>query len=723
MTNLVSRLCIILSLASAYTQATDDRPVARTTDVVDHAFGLTLPDPYRWMEGSKNAEFQAWLDAQSAYTRRHLDPLPTLPVWRQRLYAATADTVSNASYRLAGSRLFFVRRTSKGASRLYMRDGSGHERMIFDPNTMSADTSITTYEPSPNGRFVAINVDHAGDEISTIHVMDLNTGKWLSDRVDKVWGELGASWKNDSSGFTYTQMASDIDKVAGDPMQNMRVRSHKLGHSSAADPVVLHAGIGEQANETFIMEAKDFPTITLVPESNWIYAKAAGARKARRICITRSDSRLTRSSKWKCVADYDDSIYSQALRRNSLFLLSMKGSPNGRILALDLARSENPSLGDAEEILAQSGDSTIVDVVAARDALYAQRTRNGYSEILRIDYRTHKAISLSLPSIGNVREISADAKSEGIVLSLDGWTKPPAAYRYVPSTDRFEDLKLGTENKTDYGMIVTAETEAVSEDGTRVPLTVLHRKNVKLDESNPAILYGYGGYGISVEPRFSPLNLEWVKAGGIFAFAHVRGGGEKGDSWRVRGQGSNKHKGVEDLVACARELETLKYSNKKRIALFGRSMGGVLIGGAIAKMPHAFAAAVIGVGILNPARLLAARNGANQIAEVGDPGTAEGLKSLADMDPYLNIQRYDDYPATLLTIGINDGRVEPWESGKFAAKLLERTVGGKPVWIRADSADGHGVNASIDRAAAERADIYAFLDSQLSRSEYPSRVN
>jgi prolyl oligopeptidase len=234
----------------------------------------------------------------------------------------------------------------------------------------------------------------------------------------------------------------------------------------------------------------------------------------------------------------------------------------------------------------------------------------------------------------------------------------------------------------------------------------------KLDGSHRAILFGYGSYGLSLVPSFKPVRLEWVKQGNIFAYAHVRGGGEKGEAWHQAGKGPNKHKGVEDFVASVARLSELGYSNPQRTGLYSRSGGGLLLGNALVHYSNKFGAAILAAAFLNPVRMAEEPNGANQFGEMGDPRKASDFPSILAMDPYQNIRPHTAYPPVMLDVGANDSRVAPWESGKFAARLRAANTSGRPIWIRTDNG-GHGMQKSLGAEVAEFADIYAFLDAQL----------
>lgn len=527
-------------------------------------------------------------------------------------------------------------------------------------------------------------------------------------------GPIYASWLDDGTGFTYTPFSPA--PAVGDPPENMQLRLHRLGHFAGDDVLLLVAGNGEGANTAFPMDGSQTPAIEVGTASPWAVATAYTARPELRLCVTPKAKALVPAAPWRCLIDFSDGVQHVALHGQTLYLLSMKDRPNGRILAMDLSQAR-PSLKQAHQVIASSNDSVINVIAAARDALYIRRVTNGLDHIDRVDYASGKATALVLPGRGRVQRFSAQPSTDGLVYSLQSWTRPRTAYAYREG--KSVDLELGESTLMAHDGIVTVETVATSADGTQVPLTILHRKGVPLDGGNRALVYAYGGYGRSIQPTFRTDVLAWVNAGNVAAIAHVRGGGEKGDAWHRGGQGALKYKGVEDYVACVDTLVKARYSRPENVAVSAASMGGLIVGGVITKFPSHIGAAVIQVGMLNPVRLLAGINGSSQIAEVGDPRTEVGMKALAAMDPFQHIRKGAAYPAVLLTVGLNDSRVPTWESGKFVARVRAASSHHRPVWIRTDAAAGHGAD-SMDAAASEAADIFAFLDAQLpGRGEHP----
>lgn len=701
----------------------DVPPTAPTVDVVDHVFGVTMHDPYRWMEGENNAEFHRWMVAQGEYTRAHLDALPTLKTWQQALEKTNGATVVHRAQRYAGGRLFFIRQTAQGTGTLTVREANGTERVLLDPGTLhggGGHASITLFVPSPDGSKVAVDIDHGGNEVTRLEVLDVRSGKPTGDAVEPVWGEFGAEWLPDGSGFTYTQMAPPDQRPGGDPVQAMRARLHRLGTPAAQDPILLRAGPGEGASASFPIAANRFPVIALPAGSRWALASASGAQPEESFCVAPQGDALKPGAHWRCIASLDDKVQSAVIHGDMLYLVSTRVRSGGEVLALDLSHP-NASIKNANAILPLQDDETVVGlslddaqkVAPARDALYVKVSRGGFDRVCRIDYRTGEVEAVPMPLAGAASLFHADGNEDGFLLGLRGWTTPLKSWRYDPALRTLRSLGQDEASPADYSMIEATETELVSQDGTHVPLTILHRKDATLDGTHRAILSAYGSYGISILPSFNPVRLEWVKHGNVFAYAHVRGGGEKGEAWHLAGKGPNKHKGVEDFVAGVARLSELGYSRPRRTALLATSAGGLVLGGAVTHDPAEFGAAVFRVSLLNPVRLLQAPNGANQIGEMGDPSKASDFPWMLANDPYQQIRPHTAYPAMMLDVGLNDGRVAPWETGKFAARLRAADTSGRPVWIRTNADGGHGIQASLGAEEAEYADIYAFLDAQL----------
>lgn len=684
--------------------ATEHGATAAPRDaVVDRAFGLELPDPYRWMEGEDNARFDAWFRAQVAASRARLDALPTLAAWNARLEKLATATTTHDMLRLVGDRLFFLRVQGASLPVLAVREADGSERVLVDPATLGDSALILGYSVAPDGSKLAVNLGFHGNEIGQIAFFDSRSGARLPDTLEPVWSEFPAHWLPDGSGVLYTRMrATSADDA--DPLQGMSARLHRFGTPGTSDHVLARAG----ANDALAIAANDFPSFRVTPGSDWVLLAISGARASLRLCVARLPEVLAAQPAWRCVVDDADAIQGTAQHGDTLYLLSAKGAPNRRVLSLDL-RDPTQTIGDAQVAVPERPDAVLTGFSVGADGLYLRSMWRGMDRIERYAWSDGALAAIDLPYPGASHMLQADPRQPGVLLSLESWTEQRRMYRY--DGQALVDLELGMRGAPSYPEIEAEQLTASSADGTQVPLTVIHRRDLALDGHARALMAGYGGYGISIQPTFSPFHLEWVKQGNVRATCHIRGGGELGDAWRQAGAGANKQRGVEDFIACAGELARRGYSTPARTAGNGTSMGGVLAGGAYTTAPASWGAMVISVGLLNPVRLLAAKNGANQIAELGDPRTAEGLRQLRAMDPYQHVRDGEHYPPLLLVTGMADQRVAPWNSGKFGASVRHASPT-TPVWYRSDEESGHFIS-NLSAAAREFADVYGFLEAML----------
>lgn len=695
--------------ASAATATADAPPIARTVDVVDRQFGLELPDPYRWMEGVDNAEYQQWMIGQGDYARRQLDALPTLGQWRERLAETTRDVRIQHRHHRSGDQVFFVRREGDSSGILMLREVDGSERVLLDPATLEGEglASITRYSVSPDGGRVALLIDRDGTEVGGIHILhvaDARLEPALAERAKAV-----QSWLPDGSGVIYAQLAEGDDFIAHDPLQNRRVRLHRFGHAGD-DPVLLASG----SNPSLPLASSQSPRIDTFPHSGWVLAAAYDTSPNARLCVARL-AELSPDTRWRCLAEKEDGARGAEVSGDTLYLHSTKGHPNGRLLALDLS-DPDATLADAREVLPEAPDAVLSDFTLVRDALYVQRMSNAINHLLRMPHDGGPIQTLTTPLTGTIRNLHGSPAQDGLLYASTNWFTPDTVFVYDPASETHRDLGIGSSSPIDTSGITSTQIEAVSADGTRVPVSIVHRANIALDGGNRALLRAYGGYGRSIQPFFDPVTLEWVRAGNVYAIAHVRGGGEKGETWRLAGHGANKHKGVEDFLAAADALIQAGYTARERIALEGRSAGGLLIGGALAKAPERFGAALVNVPWVNPVRVLEGQGGAAHVAESADPRTEEGLRVLAAMDPYINLREGASYPPVLVVVGFNDPRVATWEAGKFTARLQTLAAPGTPVWLRTQADSGHASLTLNDRVL-EMADTFAFLHAHLPGRE------
>jgi prolyl oligopeptidase len=694
-------------------------PVARTVDVVDHEFGLDLPDPYRWMEGTTNAETTTWLRAHADHAATELARIPGRDKLHARIRELGVGVNAVFAVQLAGGRLFHkLLPANEQLAKLAVRDRDGTTRVLVDPTALStADThaSIQAYSASPDGTLVSYVIATGGGELGQLHVMDVATGKDLPDVVDRIWGEGAASWLPDSKRFFYTQMAVPAPGV--DPMTNQISRLHVLGTPATSDVTIL----GREPGAMLALTPEEWPGLWVPPGTTWVIAWIGGAHNERRLALAKlSELDLTGTGKtpWKRVADYADGVESMVIHGDRLYVVTFKGAPNRKLVSVPLAK---PELATARVDLAEDPDAPLDTIADARDALYVLHRVKGRARLSRWVWNAKAPTPITLPVDGWAPDLASDSLADGLTFQLETWLAPGSYFAFDPKTQKVTPAGLASTSTADFSTIAADEVEATSPDGTLIPLTILHRKDLAHDGSHPTLLYAYGGYGAVEYPGFGATKLAWLERGGVYAIAHVRGGGEKGRRWQDAGSREHKLVGVGDVVTCAEYVIAQKLTSSAHLAVQGISMGGVLIGRTITLRPDLFAAANLASGIVNPLRILVAENGANQKTELGDPATEAGYRSIAEMDPYVHVAPNTAYPAVIFTVGVNDHRVAPWMSAKMAARLLASSTSGKPILVRIDRDAGHGLGSTRDQTFAERADVWSFLLAALGDPEFAPR--
>lgn len=682
-------------------------PVARTVDVVDHQFGIDVPDPYRWMEGLDNAEYRTWLKAQGESARTELANIAVRDGLLARVRELGLGVSGVVGVQIRNGRTIYTTIPENAKlGKLATRD-RGIERILLDPELVGGDrhASLNAYKLSPDGKYIGYVTALGGGEVGQIHVMDVATGKETGDVIDSIWGEFAPSWLPDSKSFFYTQRTPPA--AGGDPMLNMIARHHVIGTPVAGDVTVL----GRDTDSTFPISPQSFPFVQIDPMSSWVVAVAAGAGAMERVAVAkRSELDLSGRGRtpWKLVATREDGIEGLITHGDRLYVHTFKGAPNHQVVSVPMAA---PDLAHARIDVAEDRAADLSAVAVARDGIYLVHNAGGRARLSRWAWAGASA-PVNLPGDGWVRELVGDPRRDGVTFSFDTWLRPSAYYVYDPATKRSSPTGLASHSKFADERLVATEVEVPSTEGAMVPLSILHFKEIALDGSHPTIISGYGGYGSSWHSTFSAPRLAWLERGGVLAICHVRGGGEKGHKWRDDGAKTKKLNGIRDVIACGEYLVAQHYTTPARLGIEGGSLGGILMGRTLVERPDLFAAAHIAVGVLNPLRLLAAENGANQFGELGDPRIEADYQSIRAFDPCANVKPGTPYPAVIFTIGLNDHRVSPWMTGKMAARLRMATTSARPIVIRVDDDAGHGVGSTRDQSLASAADVWSFFLQQ-----------
>lgn len=692
-------------------------PVAAVKPVVDDYFGTKVSDPYRYMEALKDPDVQAWFKGQNDYARTTLAALPGRAKLLARIQELDQSVPEVGADRLPGDMyVVYKRLPNEDVGKLYVRHGlDGPDQLLADPakiklaaeNQAKGKSGVAGFAISDDGRFMALGIVPGGSEgNSEIHVIEMATGH---ETGDVIAHHVGAEawypyWLPDGHAFVYgrTQDLTANAPVA-EERQNFRVYLHVMGTDSAKDVPVFGAGVVAG----IAVDSSIIAFIQIPRGSKYALGVLNGSVTPNSAYyLAPVDSIGKPNPPWRKVADFADGVTDIDIHGDDLYVLTYKNASRYKVIRLD---ARNPDLATAQTVVAPS-EALIESISPAEDGLYVRSMDGGVDKLQRIPFAADaKPEPVALPFDGSAY-VGTDPRISGALLYVTSWTKAFKIYAYDPKTKQVTDTKLQpTGPYDDPGNLESEEVRVRSHDGVMVPLSIVHKKGLKLDGSNPTLIEGYGGYAISINPYFSPESIAWFELGGVSATCHVRGGGEYGEDWHLAGKLKNKPNTWLDFIACAQYLIDNKYTSTPKLAGTGTSAGGILIGRAITARPDIFGAAIIQVGVLNPVRFELTSNGETNIPELGSVKTKDGFKILLEMDSYLHVKDGTRYPAVLLTTGMNDPRVDPWAPAKMTARLQAATSSGKPVLLRVDYGGGHGGGSGENEAQQKQADEWSFL--------------
>jgi prolyl oligopeptidase len=570
---------------------------------------------------------------------------------------------------------------------------------------------ISYYAPSFDGKYVAAGISAAGSEDAVLRVFETSSAKETGDVIDRA--QFGSpSWMPDGRSLLYNRLQKlEATSAPTDRYLNSRTYLHVLGTTPDKDRLIF--GIG---TPNVNIDPADIPFVATWPSSSYALGIVAhGVRNEITAYVAPLDALSSATVPWKRFCDVDDDVTGFDVHAGDLYLLSHHGASRYKILRTALS---NPDVAGAEVAVPPS-ESVIQNIAAASDALYIQELDGGLGRLVRLPYSGGKPQQIQLPFEGTVGLSATEQRVQGTLVELTSWTKAPKIYDYSPIEKNVTDTKLQPAGKFDAPAdLESIEVKAKSYDGTLVPLSIVYRKGLKLDGSNPALLEGYGAYGITLDPFYDPKMIAWYEHGGVFAVAHVRGGGEYGEDWHLAGKLLKKPNTWKDFIACAEYLINQKYTSTSRLAIEGGSAGGVTIGRSITERPELFAVAVDAVPMSDVVRAEFTPNGPPNIPEFGTVKEADGFKALYEMSPYEHVKDGTPYPAVMVTTGFNDPRVVSWEPGKMAARLQAATSSGKPVLLRVDYDAGHGIGSTKTQREQELADEWSFALWQFGLADF-----
>jgi prolyl oligopeptidase len=679
-----------------------DYPAAPTSDQVDDHHGTPIPDPYRPLEDSDAPATRAWIEAQNRLTAGVLGSSSARDEIRERLAELWDHPRTGAPWR-RGERWFSLRNSGlQDQDVLWVADAPDAEgRVLLDPNGLSPDgtTALAAAEASESGRLLAHATSDAGSDWRTWAVRDVGTGEDLDERI--TWSKFAsAAWTHDDAGFFYGRYPQPPADAAYDaPNHDMELRYHRLGTPEADDRVVLvRPDQPEWGYEPMVTDAGRLLVITI-----W-----RGTDPENRLAIA-DLSRGVEAAEVRMLIEQPDARYEPiAAVDGTLYLLTDRDAPLGRVVALDVAAD---GAAELREVIAE-GEDAIEQVRLVGDRLAVVTLHHAHHRLAIFERDGRHVAHARLPSIGTVGDLAGRRDDPELYLAFTTFAAPAVvlAVRMADGAVREVRRPALAWNPGDY---VSEQIFVTSDDGTRVPLFLTRRRDVRPDGETPTLLYGYGGFQIPVGPMFKPEWLAWMERGGLLAVASLRGGGEYGTAWHDAGRLANKQNVFDDFAACARWLAGSGWTRAERIGILGRSNGGLLVGAAITQHLELFGAAVAEVGVLDMLRFHRFTIGWGWTSDYGSADDPEQFRTLLAYSPLHNLRPGTAYPPTLITTGDHDDRVVPGHSFKFAAALQAAQAGDAPVVIRIDTDAGHGLGKPVHKLIDERTDVLAFLELAL----------
>ena len=675
-------------------------PSARIDSVIEDHFGIPVSDPYRWME-TESPEWRLYAEAQGAQTAQLLDMITKRAEIARELSTLLDQTTSFGRLQTAGDRLFSLKQLpgARSYNLFVRRTKSGPDELLLDPATFAGQhANIDWWIASSTGEHVAFGVSSDGTERAVTRALEVKTGKLLSETLEGIV-LMPASWAPDGRSFFYNRLNPTAPKSGPEALKRTSCWHHRL-HTSQADDVCI---LGPASSPAIQIADTERPLIIASPGSDVLIVRIrAGISNYVRLYVGSLSGFQEGRPSWRPICGADDQVTAVAVRGSDIYLLAKRSNPYGRILRVT---AERPAIAHAD-VVVQGGDGIIKEMVASRDGLYLLEISSGKSLIHF--FSPHKSVhEIPVPEKGVIDYLYGDVEHDGAWLALEDWCRPVTVYQ-IHTDGAVIQRDVAPVPPVDVSGYVSEEVAYRSHDGVSVPLSVTYRKGLKRDGSAPLLLEAYGAYGDVGQPFFDPARLPLLDRGGIYAFAHVRGGGERGEAWHVAGQKATKPNTWLDMIAAAEHLIAEGYTSSATLAVLGASAGGIAVGRFITERPELAAVAISQSGDLNSIRLEATAGGPANVPEFGSVTTPEGFRGLLEMDAYQHVLDGTAYPAVMLCTGLNDPRVPPWEATKMIARLQKATSSGKPVLLRVDANAGHFSSAN-EQVVQTWADILSFI--------------
>lgn len=691
-------LCIIIvvvvSILSSCSndQSSINYPDTKKCDTINYYFGTQVADPFRWLEDDNSQETSTWVNLQNKCTNDYLAQIP----YRQQIHDKITTLVNfpkESTPIRKGNRYFFFKNDGLQYQNVlfYKNSIDGEEIMVLDPNELSNDgtISLSKIEISKDGKYLGYAISRNGSDWNEIHVKNIETNEELDDKIE--WVKFSSiAWFQD--GFFYSRFSEPTNKLSS-INENGKLYYHRLGTKQSEDVLVYENKENQDVNYNAEVINDRYLVVTgsISTSGNSLYIKD----------LARNDTDFV-----KIIDTYDDDFCVVDEKEGSFYILTNYKAPNCKMIKVQLSE---PAVNNWQTIIASSNSGVLTDVSHLGGKFIANYTINAYSEIRIYDEDGICLYNIDNQKIATYGGFHGENSDSITFYYASSFALPFEIYRYDISTNTSTLYKRSNANikSEDY---VVEQVFFTSKDDTQIPMFIVHKKGIKLDGSNPTLLYGYGGFNISVIPSFRPLRMAWLELGGVYVLANIRGGGEFGKKWHEAGTLLNKQNVFDDFIAAAEYLIDKGYTTSKRLAIQGGSNGGLLVGAVANQRPDLFAVAVPQVGVMDMLRYHKFTIGRYWAV---DYGTSEDSKEMFDYlynySPLHNIKDGVEYPAILVTTADHDDRVVPAHSFKYAATLQSKNIGNKPHLIRIETNAGHGRGNPTSKQIDEITDIYSFM--------------
>jgi prolyl oligopeptidase len=673
-------------------------PRAERDVVIDQLHGQQIADPYRWLEDGDSTATKDWVQRQNAYTASLLEAAPGRETIRARLTelysvgGVGAPTVRNDRY------LYQRRNGADNQPILYFREGTGGaERVLLDPNAASADGTVVLdwWYPSTDGSHLAYGYSSNGDEWSTLYVLEVDSGRVLSDRIERT-RYSSVAWLPNNSGFYYTRYPRPGEVSEGEQNYWNRFFFHRIG-TDVDDDSEVH--VTEMARE-------DMPSLSSSPDGRYVVAAIFKGWDRSNLYVRELDRT---DAPFLPIAENEDAVFGAVVDGDSLYVHTNLDAPRYRLFRVPAA---NPNREAWEVIIPERADAVLESFTLAGKYIVAAYLRNATSEVVVFDRDGRHVRDVELPALGTVTALTGNRAEPEAFVGFESFTVPSTVYR-LQVEEGSDEVWASVQTDIRSDDFSVHQEWYTSKDGTPVSIFLVHRKDLDRSNPHPTLLTGYGGFNVSRTPMFIRNAMVWLERGGVYALPNLRGGGEYGEEWHRAGMLDRKQNVFDDFIAAAEYLIREGYADPAHLAISGGSNGGLLVGAAFTQRPELFHVVVCQVPLLDMLRYHRFLIARLWIAEYGSAENADQFPFIYDYSPYHQVREGERYPAILFTTAESDTRVDPLHARKMAALLQEVNASDGPILLRVETKAGHGVGKPIAKVIEEQTDVWSFLCRQV----------